>query len=231
MSVVVGGLKSDLWPDMLLLVPEKHFARDLDGRRRAILPIIASGRPPVELQEHWTVGLDMTSIMVLSHLDLLETAVDSFRHIKLAPEVMECLFLERGEVRFHQPSRVRAAKQVREFQNRGQLLTVDNSSRPAKAITDEVGLELAALLQMARHENGKVICVFPIHRVGSLMEKQADTSEYDDLILSTMDICELCHDEGKIDAATYQHASSFLQSQGQTEHANSPPSVLTVPSA
>ena len=58
------------------------------------------------------------------------------------------------------------------------------------------------------------------------MEQQADTSKYDDLILSTMDICTLLRDEGKIDAATYQRASSFLHSQGQSPHANPPPSVF-----
>ena len=183
----------------------------------------------IELQDDWTIGLDVTSIMVLTHLDLLETTFDAFRHIKLAPDVMEFLFREKVEVRFHQPSRIRAAKQVRELQIRGQLRTTDNVVVPPEAITDEVGLELATILQMARHENGKVICVLPIHKFGSLMEQQADTSEYDDLIHSTMDLCKLLHGEGKIDTAAYQRASPFLNSQGQTECTNLSRSALNGP--
>ena len=213
---------------LLRYIPNQNIT-ELDGRRRVILPIIAGGRDPIELQEDWTIGLDVTSIMVLTHLDLLETTFDAFRHIKLAPDVMEFLFRERVEVRFHQPSRIRAAKQVRELQSRGQLRSTDNVVVPPKAITDEVGLELATILQMARHENGKVICVLPIHKAGSLMEQQADTSEYDDLIHSTMDLCKLLHDEGKIDTDDYRRASPFLNSQGQTDRTNLSRSALNSP--
>ena len=59
------------------------------------------------------------------------------------------------------------------------------------------------------------------------MEQQADTSEYDDLILSTMDICTLLREEGKIDEADYQRAKLFLNSQGQTEHSKPLPPILS----
>ncbi len=213
---------------LLLHIPKQNTT-EMDGRRRMILPIIAGGREPAELQEDWTIGLDVTSILVLSHLDLLETAIDAFHHVKLAPDVMEFLFREKSEVRFHQPSRIRAAKQVQQLQSKGQLRVADKLAVPPNALTEEVGLGLAELLQTARHENGKVICALPIHRVGSLMEQTADTSEYDGLILSTMDICTLLHDEGKIDEETYQRASLFLRSQNQLQHANPPSSVLNAP--
>ena len=135
---------------------------------------------------------------------------------------MLCLFRERDEIRFHQPSRIKAAKRVLELRIREQLRAADNLADPPKAIIEEVGLELAALLQIARHDNGKVICVQPIHKVGSLMEQQADTSEYDDLIVSIMDFCTLLRDEGKIDATTYQRASSFLNRQNQLQQVKAP---------
>ena len=213
---------------LLLHVPNQN-AIELDGLRRVILPVIAGGQSPIELQDDWTIGVDVTSIIVLDHLDLLETTVATFHHIELAPDIMEFLFRERDEVRFHQPFRLAAATRVRELQSRGQLRAADNLAAPPKASIDEVGLELAGLFQMARQDNGKVICVLPIRKVGSLMEQQADTSEYDDLIFSTMDLCKLCLDEGKLDANIYQKASSFLHSQGQSQHANPPSSVLNGP--
>ena len=227
MSVAAGEFNVSM-AHLLLRTPAQN-ANELDGRRQVILPIIAGGRNPIELQENWTIGIDVTSVMVLTYLGLLEKFVGAFHHIKLAPDLMECLFRERAEVRFHQPSRIKSAKRVLELRNKEQLRAADNLPAPPKDITNEAGTELAALLQMARHEKGKVICVLPIHKVGSLTEQQADTGEYDDLILSTMDICTLLRDEGKIDAADYQRASLFLNKQDPKTRANLPPSILNGP--
>ena len=226
-SMAAGILNGSL-TRLLLHIPDQN-ASELDGRRRVILPLIAGGRNPIELQDNWTIGLDVTSVMVLTYLGLLEQTVDAFHHIKLAPGLMECLFMERNEVRFHQPSRIKAAKRVLELRSREQIRAADNLTTPPEAVTDEVGFELATLLQIARHDNGTVICVFPIHRVGSLMEEQADTSKYDDLILSTMDICTLCHDEGKIDAADYQRACLSLNNQGPPGRVHFSRSILDGP--
>lgn len=217
MSLATGEMNIS-FARLLLHIPDQN-ATKLDGRRRGILPIVTGGRNPVELQQDWTIGLDVTSIMILSYLGLLETAVESFHHVKLSPDIMEFLLRERDEVRFHQPSRIAAARQVRDLQNQGRLRVADDAAELPKALTDEVGLELSILLHRARQDNGQVICVLPIHRVGSLMEEQADTSEYDDLIHSPMDLCTLLHTEGRIAAADYQRASQFLNSQGQTAHA------------
>ena len=227
MSLVENGFNMPL-SRLLLHIPAQN-TNELDGRRRIILPIIAGARNPIELQENWTIGLDVTSIMILTHLDLLEKAFGVFHHVKLAPDTMEYLLRERDAVRFHQPSRIAAAKQVRDLQGRRYLRAADNLAASPEIITDEVGFELAALLQMARRDNGKVICVLPIQRASSLMEQQADTSEFDDLILSTMDICTLLYSEGKIDAVDYQRARLFLNHQGQPESASFPPSVLNGP--
>ena len=52
---------------------------------KQILPVVAASREPIDLQEGWTIGLDVTSVMVLSHLGLLEKAIGAFHHTKLAP--------------------------------------------------------------------------------------------------------------------------------------------------
>ena len=84
---------------LLLHFPVQNAALS-DGRRRAILPIMSGGRSPIELQETWKVGLDVTSIMVLFHIGLLAKALDAFHHVKLAPNIMQHLFRERGEYLF-----------------------------------------------------------------------------------------------------------------------------------
>ena len=209
----------------LLHVPDQN-AMGSDGRRRAILPIVTAAREPIELQADWTVGIDVTSIMVLAYLDLLDNVLGAFDHVRLSPDVMEFLFWERSEVQFHQPSRIAAAKLVRELQDRGRIRGVETLSGPPQSLTDEVGPELAALLHVARYENAKVICDLPIHSVGSLMEQQADIGDYDYLIHSAIDFCNVLHSEGKIDDADYRRAKLILTSNRQTEKAGLPRSSL-----
>ena len=213
---------------LLLHVPERNLT-ELDGRQRTLLPIIAGGRNPVQLQAEWTIGLDVSSIMVLDYLNLLKTAVNAFRHVKLAPEIMDSLFQERDEVRFHQPSRIAAAQQVRGLLDKGGIKATRLIARPSASVSAELGGELATLLQMATREQGKVICTLPIYRPASLMGQRADTSDFDDVILSTADICTLLYDAGKIDTATYRRAAVLLKGRGQTEQEELPWSILNGP--
>ena len=213
---------------LLLHIPRSNEHRT-DGRTRTVLPIVAGNRNPIEIQDNWIVGLDVSSILVLGFLDLLESAISVFQHVKLAPGAMEFLFREREQVRFHQPSRINAAKQVRDLHIRGHIRVDNNLVVPPSEIADETGDELATLLQTAKHGNGKVICVLPIEKVVSSRPEFADTSKFDDVIASTAEFCRLIHDEGKIDTQTYKRAATLLGSQAESEQASLSTSTLSGP--
>ena len=213
---------------MLLHLPARN-AVQLDGRQRMMLPIVSGARSSVELQESWTVGLDVTSVMVLAYLGLLEQAIGAFHHVKLAPSLMEALFQERDETRFHQPSRIAAAREVRDLERAGQIQTAAGHTHPPDALTNEVGVELATLLHTAEHDDGMVVCVLPIYKLGSLMEQSADVNAQEHAIFSTTDICNLLHEEGKIEAEHYQRAMLFLNSEGQRERSKLDRSSLKSP--
>lgn len=198
---------------------------EADGRSRTVLPIISGGHSLIDLDKSWTIGLDISSIIVLSYLGLLEKAIEAFHHVKLAPETMGLLFQERNRVRFHQPSRIKAAEEIRDLVNTSHLRTAADLPSPDQTIAEEVGFDLATLLQAAKDNDGRVICVLPLHKVGSYMEKEASLGEYNDLIISTLDFCVLLHKEGKVAADIYNHASAFLRYQNQSEY-NSPPSAI-----
>ena len=213
---------------LLIQIPESN-ARLIDRRTSAIIPLVFGGRPPVELQEDSAIGVDVTSILVLHYLDMLGAVLDAFPRIKLAPEVMQCLFEEQGQVRFHQPSRVKAAQQVRILCNHRRLRVADDLGAPPEAVTKEVGRELGTLLQAARQHDGKVICVLPIHRPDSLLDKEADTSDWNDLIIAVSDFCRLLRQGGLIDAEVHNCAQLFLQIQGQSEGGYLESSILAQP--
>jgi len=209
----------------LIHIPQQN-SNEEDSRQRVALPIIDGAREPIELRDTWTIGLDVSSALVLDGLDLLETAVNSLHHVKLAPNIMELLFRERGEARFHQPSRIRAARQLLDLHGRGRIVAADRPATLPDPIINEVGRERAMLLQLARRENGKVVCSVPIYRTGSLLEEKADISQFNNLIVPIMDFCNLCHKRGKIGIEDYRRAKTFLERQGQTEGAMLSPSIL-----
>ena len=210
---------------LLVQIPETN-AHSTDRRMSGLVPVVFGGRPSVELEENWAVGLDITSILVLHYLDLLESIFEVFHRIKLAPDVMQCLFQEQNRVRFHQPSRVRDGQQVRTLCNLQRLRVAGDLEAPAGAAAEEVGRELAALLQTARQAAGKVVCVLPIHRPNSLMEKEADTTDWNDLIISVPDLCGLLFRQGRIDAEIHERAQMSLRAQGQVERGNPETSIL-----
>ena len=213
---------------LLIQMPETN-ANLSDNRRTGVVPIAFGGRSAVELRRDWSVGLDLSSILVLHYVGLLEPVFDEFRQIKIAPDVMLCLLQEQDRVGFHQPSRVRAGQQVRTLCNQQRLRVTADLGAPPGDISEEVGKELAALLQAARQSDGKVVCVLPIHRPDSLMEKEADTADWEDLIVTLPDFCNLLHEQGRMDVATHERARLFLQSQGQPEHGKPDATVLDGP--
>ena len=210
---------------LLVQIPESN-ADMIDRRMSAVVPVVFGGRPSVPLEVGWSIGLDITSILILHYLDLLESVFEAFRRIKLAPDVMQYLFREQDSVRFQQPSRVSDGQQVRNLCNLQRIRLIDESEVLGEVIVEEVGRELAALLRVARRDGGKVVCVLPIHRPNSLMEEEADTTDWSDLIISVPDLCEMLFRQGRIDGVTHERAQLFLRGQGQPERGNLEASVL-----
>ena len=211
-----------------LQIPRQNID-ERDGRRRAVLPIVSCGHRSVKLSKEQTVGLDITSIMVLWHLGFLKKTLAAFQQVKLASNIMTLLMRDRQNVCSHQPSLIRDANEVRELVNQEQLWIASDLASPPQDIADEVGSDLAELLQTARKENGRVVCALPVHKVGSLTGQEADIKEYGHLIISVVDFCSLLRKDGKIESHIHDRAVAFLHSQNQAEYASSTESVLDGP--
>ena len=63
-------------------------------------------------------------------------------------------------------------------------------------------------------ENGRVVCVLPLRKPGSLTEF-ARLGTWDRLVVSTVDICTVLYEEGRIDSDDYQRAIRILEARGQ----------------
>ena len=194
---------------MLIDLPRRN-AEQNDGRQRVILPIASGARQIITLQQSWVVGLDITSLMVLGYLDLLRNILNAFNGIVLAPETMVFLLNERRRVRFHQPSRIENAEEIRELIEKGQLKPVTLSIEPPPWLVEEVGRDLADMLEAARINNGHVVHPRPIYQLRTFLEREAVLKEYDDLILSTTDLGRLLVETGKLSGEKYIQARKYL---------------------
>ena len=113
----------------------------------------------------WTVGLDITSLMVLGYLGLLKKTLTAFRRVVLAPETMTLLLNERRRVRFHQPSRVEEAEEMRALIDQGHLKMEQSLPKPPAWLVNEIGRDLAELLEAARMTGGRVVHPYPIFKL------------------------------------------------------------------
>ena len=199
----------------LLRIPMRN-ANETDTRRKSILWTVASNRKLCKMQETWTIGLDTTTVLVLSYLGLLEKVLSLFRHVKIAPEIMELLIHDFIDVKFHQPSLIESAKNFLQLFDRKLINSIENTVEIEQSIANETGRNLAALVQKAKENSGKVVCTYPIYKPGSQDFDQANTSEFKDVVIPIMDFCRLLHKNGKIAESDYKHAHAFLYAQGQT---------------
>lgn len=86
-ETITSGLKRDASLAQLILdAPEKNIER-VDGRHRTPIPIISGARERVTLETGQKVGIDTSSLLVLSHLSLLREVFRTFQNIVLAPDI------------------------------------------------------------------------------------------------------------------------------------------------
>ena len=192
---------------ILLDIPRNNELMS-DYRRLVVVPILSGARLPVEVKSEWVIGLDASSIMILWYLDLLPLTIDSFPTVVIAPDMMPLLLNERRRVRFHQPSRVKRAKEIQGLH----LKPIISLPKPPSWLIDEVGNDLAQLLQTAQMTNGFVVHPLPVHTLSSYTIKEADLKEYGSMVISTQSFSSMLFDKGHITKQQFERSRTYLSS-------------------
>lgn len=187
-----------------------------DVRERAIIPAFSGSRTAVEVASKMRAAIDITSLLTLAALDLLAGLKDVFRQLVIPHATTSWIFSERGNLTFHQPSRIKDANEVRSLIATDRLKPVEREKTPSPAVVEEVGIELAALLETAhaRSQAGESVYVVkpaPIHRANSLMEEFADVSRFSAQLRSCLAVVSKLRQKGQLTAEEESHARAYLQ--------------------
>jgi tetratricopeptide (TPR) repeat protein len=213
---------------LLLDLPRRNASQS-DGRRRLVLPIVSGARRIVEIQDEWNVGFDVTSLLMLAHLGLLGPALDAVSQAMVAPDTMTFLLNQRRKARFHQPSRVLSAQEICGLIDSGKLKTPSSLPEPPVWLVEEVGRDLAQLLEAARREGGRVLHPSRVHKLSTFLEEEAELGDYRPLLLSTADFARMLLDRGRLDAAKHDRARAYLLLHDRETDADSSTSALDRP--
>jgi hypothetical protein len=195
-----------------LVTEAHHNEREPEWRKRSIIPLRHGGRLYHDTSGIHSVTADLTSLILLADLELLETLSNRFDHVRIPWSTTQLLMTEVRECRFHQPSRVEAALRLHTLSvaKPPKFRVLAATLHPPDWLVQEVGQGFAELLEAARTNGGRVVQPLPIFRNGSPMEQHADLREYAPLLLTTRQLAQLMRSGGVLDQELFEEASAFL---------------------
>ena len=201
----------------LMLFPALANLSERDPRRRGIIPAYSGQRQPLSLDTSKQIGMDVTALLTLSFLDLLDEALDAFDKVHIPHSTLNWLLDEKQRVTFHQPSRIKGAHQIRDLLATGDLEKFSPSTVADSNLSEQVGEELALFIAEAEKGRGEddsqhiVVRPSPVHRVSPLMDEEADLTAHVAVLSSCQSIVDKLRQKGQIRASEAQKARSYLQ--------------------
>ena len=199
----------------LMLFPALANLAENDLRKKGAIPAYSGQRQSLSLDSSMQIGIDATALLTLSFLDLLDEALDAFDTVHIPHSTLRWLFDEKWRVAFHQPSRIKDAHQIRDLLATDALEKFSPSTGLDSDLSEQIGEELALFIAEAEKGRGEdnsqhiVVQPSPVHRVGSLMEEEADLTEHENVLSSCQSIVYKLR--GHITANEEQKARAYLK--------------------
>ena len=199
----------------LMLFPALANLAENDLRGKGAIPAYSGQRQPLSPDTSRQIGMDATALLTLSFLDLLDEALDAFDTVHIPHSTLGWLFDEKQRIAFHQPSRIRDARQIRDLLATGALEKFSPSTLSDSDLSEQVGEELALFIAEAEKERTEdksqhiVVQPSPVHRIGSLME--ANLTAHATVLSSCQSIVDKLQQKGQITANEAQKARAYLK--------------------
>lgn len=201
----------------LMLFPILANLTENDPRRRGYIPAYSGKRLPKCIENIKNIGFDATSLITLGYLNLLDQTFNTFDKVYIPHSTLKWLFEEKQKISFHQPSRISYANQLRNMLATEKLGKLTSNISPDSDLSIQIGDELAILIaeaEKARQETDIkcfVVRPFPVYRIYSLMEDEADLSRYAEIMSSCLSVVNALRRKGQITAEEEKRARIYLE--------------------
>ena len=199
----------------MYLRPALTNASQGDIRRRGIVLSFSGARPPVA-GEHDSIALDPSALLTLGLLGVTEKVLRSFTRVFIAHSTLGWILEERQRAKFHQPSRVKEARELLLLLGSSALRTFESSTNADNDLAIEIGDDLAAMIAEAEAEteDGRqrvVVRPSPVFRVGSLMEEPADLTNHQKALCGCSEVVDALQHLGQLTVAEEASARAYLK--------------------
>ena len=203
----------------LMLVPTLANLSKSDPRRRDAISAYSGERQQVAFDTSGAVGIEATALLTLSFLNLLDKALDAFETVLVPHSTLIWLFEEKRGAAFHQPSRIREARQVLDLlvTETSDLEKLIPSTVVDSDLSAQVGDELATFIAEAEKVRDDdqvqriVVRPSPVYRVSSLMEEEADLTGHAAVLSSCLSVVDKLRQKGQITVQEARRARAYLQ--------------------
>lgn len=186
-----------------------------DVRRRSIVLAYSGVRQPLTLAVGKRVAVDMTALMTLAYLGLLDKLRGIYSRIFVPHYTGAWLFEDIQHSEFHQPKLIEDAGRLLGYIAQERIQVCSKVIIEDTMLIPEVGPELADLLHRAKELQGTgqaafVISTAPIHLVDSLLEREADLAHYEGVLRSLGCLIETLDLHGLLTARERERAQVLL---------------------
>ncbi len=166
----------------------------------------------------WHFNLDVTAILLASHLEILDTVENSFAPLRIPPDLVPALIRMRDMVTSHQPSRLHTCRQIVDFAERGTLKITEpdlTTSQPdTDGLVEDLGKEWVALFENARASSGYLVDFLPLRKRGTSELLSELPDEVINRVVNCRGIVESLHKCGPLSEQAYIDALERLGSEG-----------------
>lgn len=218
MALAAVGLRRS--PLELQLAPMVANLDEPDPRRRSIVPAFSGVRE----RRPWTegaLGLDLTAIVTLGHLGVLDRVI-AHEQVVIAHGALRYLFEDRQKLVFHQPSRIQFAHTLVRWKSAGKLHAFATSIEADPQLLAQVGQGLAEMLADAgtpRPESEPrryVIRSNPVQKIGTFSGESADLAGHLTVLRSCGAVVSRLEADGLLSSSEVSLAKAYLDHQKES---------------
>lgn len=200
----------------LMLFPAWSNSSKSDTRYKIGVPAHSGSRNVTPFKLSGTIGLDATTLLTLSFLNLLDRVILACDSIYISHSTLMWLFGEKRRATFHQPNQIRDAEQISHLLTNDVLKQFSSSITPERELAAQVGEELATFIGEAQSSSADdsqhlVVRLSTIGNDSSLLAEDIDLREHATVLSSCQSVVGKLHKLGKLTTREKQQALAHLQ--------------------